>query len=208
MEAIHLPQTAENTDIIRTAVLDSGVSYSTDLDIAENIGINDAGETDNVMFDDATGHGTGVAGIIGAQDNEEGIRGIHPEAEIYSIRILNENNQTTLSQAVAGIYQAIDLGCNILNMSFGTSVQSEILHEAIRAAYEEGMLLIAAAGNQEGDPVEYPAAYEEVMAVGATDATGNKIADTCDGAEIEIFAPGRNQHCGGTGKRCSFSVVG
>ena len=190
LEAIHLPQTAENTDIIRTAVLDSGVSYSTDLDIAENIGINDAGETDNVMFDDATGHGTGVAGIIGAQDNEEGIRGIHPEAEIYSIRILNENNQTTLSQAVAGIYQAIDSGCNILNMSFGTSVQSEILHEAIRAAYEEGMLLIAAAGNQEGDPVEYPAAYEEVMAVGATDATGNKIADTCDGAEIEIFAPG------------------
>ena len=190
LDAIHLPQTIENTDVIRTAVLDSGVSYSTDLDIAENIGINDACETDNVMFDDATGHGTGIAGMIAAQDNMMGIRGIHPEAEIYSIRILNENNQATLSQAVAGIYQAIALKCNILNMSFGTRTDSEILHEAIRAAYDDGMLLIAAAGNQEGNPVEYPAAYEEVIAVGATDSTGNKIIDTCDGTEIEIFAPG------------------
>ena len=187
-----MPQTLENKneDIIRVAVLDSGVSYSTDLDIEENISVNDVGNTVNIMFDDATGHGTGMAGIIGAEDNEKGIRGIHPEAEIYSIRILDENNQATLSQTIAGIYQAIASGCNILNMSFGTSVQSEILHEAIRAAYEEGMLLIAAAGNQEGNPVEYPAAYEEVMAVGATDATGNKMSDTCDGTEIEIFAPG------------------
>lgn len=190
LDAVHLPQAIENTDIVRTAVLDSGVSYSSDLDIKENISINDVGNTVNVIFDDATGHGTGIAGIIGAKDNEKGIRGIHPEAEIYSIRILDENNQATLSQAVAGIYQAIESGCNILNMSFGTSVNSEILHEAIRAAYDAGMLLIAAAGNQEGEPVEYPAAYEEVMAVGATDTTGNKRSDTSDGTEIEIFAPG------------------
>ena len=118
LEAVHLPQAIENTDIVRTAVLDSGISYSSDLDIKENISINDVGNTVNVIFDDATGHGTGIAGMIGAKDNEKGIRGIHPEAEIYSIRILDENNQATLSQAVAGIYQVIESGCNILNKCF------------------------------------------------------------------------------------------
>ncbi len=50
------------------------------------------------MFADATGHGTALAGIIGTKDNGEGIRGIYPEAELYSIQVLDENNQTTLSQ--------------------------------------------------------------------------------------------------------------
>lgn len=150
LDAIHLPEKTKGKDEIKIAVLDSGISFSTDIDVTEHISINEENQVDNVMFADATGHGTALAGIIGAKDNGEGIRGIYPNASLYSIQVLDENNQTTLSQVIAGIYQAMEWDCNILNMSFGTEVDSELLHQAVRDAYDSGMLLIAAAGNQEG----------------------------------------------------------
>lgn len=114
LKAIHLPQEREeNQDEIKVAVLDSGVSFDKDVPMESNIAISDVLESENVMFDDASGHGTGIAGMIAAQDNEDRIRGIHPEAKVYSIRVLNENNQATLSQVIAGIYKAIDLDCLI-----------------------------------------------------------------------------------------------
>ena len=98
LDAIHLPKKTKGKDKIRVAVLDSGISFSTDIDVKEHVCINEENQVDNVMFADATGHGTALAGIIGAKDNGEGIRGIYPEAELYSIQVLDENNQTTLSQ--------------------------------------------------------------------------------------------------------------
>ncbi len=190
LDVVHLPKKTKGKDKIRVAVLDSGISFSTDIDVKEHVCINEENQVDNVMFADATGHGTALAGIIGAKDNGEGIRGIYPEAELYSIQVLDENNQTTLSQVIAGIYQAMEEDCRIINMSFGTQVDSELLHQAVRDAYDSGVLLVAAAGNQENGKVEYPAAYREVVAVGATDTTGNKVKHTSDGEEIEIFAPG------------------
>jgi len=131
-----------------------------------------------------------MAGMIGAQDNGVGIKGMNPDAEIYSIQILDENNQSTLGQVIAGIHKAIELDCDIINMSFGTTVDSQLLHDAIKEADKNGILMIAAAGNTEGGAVEYPAAYDEVLAVGASDTTGNKLDGSSDGEEIEIFAPG------------------
>ena len=96
LSAIHLPENKGEGEVIKVAVLDSGVSYDEDLPISERIMLVDGVEVENVLFDDTTGHGTGVASIIGAQDNGRGIRGINPNAEIYSIQILNENNQTNL----------------------------------------------------------------------------------------------------------------
>lgn len=190
LEAIHLPQKLSGDGQVKVAVLDSGVSFDLDIDVMEHITINEEQKVDNVLFDDATGHGTALAGIIAAKNDKDRVRGINPNAQIYSIQVLDDNNQTTLSQVVAGIYLAIDAGCDIINMSFGTTVDSEILHGAVRKAYDAGILMVAAAGNNGGRKVEFPAAYEEVMAVGSTDTTGNKISETSDGQEIEIFAPG------------------
>ena len=190
LDAIHMPESKENAGKIRIGILDSGVSFSEDVNVAQKVSLIDETKEADVLFDDLTGHGTGIAGIIAAQDNEEGITGINPGAEIYSIHILDENNQATLSKVVAGIYEAIDAGCKIINMSFGTPVDSEVLHNAVKDAHEKGILMIAAAGNTKGGQVEYPAAYEEVMAVGASDIMGNKDEETSDGSEIEIFAPG------------------
>ncbi|MDE6433131.1 MAG: S8 family serine peptidase [Lachnospiraceae bacterium] len=190
LSAIHLPEEDMGKGQIKIAVLDSGVSFDEDIPIVERIAISEGEMTDNVLFDDTTGHGTGLAGIIGAQNNGSGIRGINPDAQIYSIQILDENNQTTLSNLVAAIYKAQELDCQIINMSLGTSVNSRVLYEAVHSAYDAGILMVAAAGNAKGKAVEYPAAYEEVLAVGSTDTTGNKVESSCDGKEIEIFAPG------------------
>lgn len=190
LSAIHLPEEDMGKAQIKVAVLDSGVSFDEDIPVIERITISEGEVIDNALFDDTTGHGTGLAGIIGAQNNGSGIRGISPEAQIYSIQILDENNQTTLSNLVAAIYKAQELDCQIINMSLGTGVNSRVLYEAVRSAYDAGILMVAAAGNGKGKAVEYPAAYEEVLAVGSTDTTGNKIENSCDGEEIEIFAPG------------------
>jgi len=190
LDAIRYADSMESKDTIKVALLDSGVSFDEDIPIVERITINENNEVENVLFDDATGHGTSMAGMIGAQDNGAGIKGINPDAEIYSIQILDENNQSTLGQVIAGIHKAIELDCDIINMSFGTTVDSQLLHDAIKEADKNGILMIAAAGNTEGGAVEYPAAYDEVLAVGASDTTGNKLDGSSDGEEIEIFAPG------------------
>lgn len=189
MDAMHIVRGSDEAPV-KIALLDSGVSFDPDIELAEQITVNPENQMENPLFDDTTGHGTAMAGVIAAKDNGEGITGVNPNVQLYSVKILNCDNQTTLSQVVASIYYAMNQNCDIINMSFGTRVDSEILHQAVIDAYNQGILLIAAAGNKAGNPVEYPAAYDEVMAVGGTDAMGHKMTDTCDGEEIDILAPG------------------
>ena len=189
LDAVHLDENKAGEEKIKVAVLDSGVSFSSDIELAGSDVICESDEGVNPLFADSTGHGTAIAGIIGAKADDEGITGICPEADIYSIKILDNNNQTSLSVAVNGIYKAIENDCNIINMSFGTTVDSKILHKAVKDAYDAGILLVAAAGNSEGR-VMYPAAYDEVMAVGSTDENGRWIETTAKDENLEILAPG------------------
>jgi len=150
LKAIHLPEDNVGNEKIKVALIDSGASYDEDVPIADRIAMVDGEVVDNALFDDATGHGTGLASLIVAQDDGNGIKGINPNAEIYSIQVLDENNQTTLSNLIAAIYKAIELDCKIINLSLGTNVDSEMLHAAIRDAYDAGILIVAAAGNKKG----------------------------------------------------------
>lgn len=140
------------------------------------------------MFEDMTGHGTAIASII-AGDGEDGIRGINPNAEIYSVKVLDKNNTAPVSRIIEGIYWCIDNDIDIINMSFGTNRYSPALEQAVKAAYNSGILMIGAAGNNAGD-VEYPAAFDEVMAVGSVNPEA-QISDFSNaGEELEIAAPG------------------
>ena len=139
---------------------------------------------------DGTGHGNSVAGLIAAEDNEEGIRGIAPETEIYSIRVLDDYNKAPVSRIVEGIYMAIEEHVNIINMSFGMDTYSEALETAVRDAHKAGILLVAAAGNTGNKGVQYPAAFDEVIAVGSVDKTGEVVDSSAIGEEVEIVAPG------------------
>ena len=175
---------------IKVAVLDSGVDDGNDLDLAYSVTLVPGEEEMSPLFMDGSGHGNGVAGLIAAKDNKEGITGVNPNAEIYSIRVLDDDNRAPLSRIIEGIYMAIDQKVNIINMSFGVSQYSEALHQAVKAAERAGILMVAAAGNPGSKGVQYPAAFEEVMAVGSVDKQGVTADTSARGEELEIVAPG------------------
>ena len=176
-------------DPVKVAILDSGVDYTEDIDVYMRKNFIPGEDGISVIYEDISGHGTSVAGIIAAKDNDEGITGINPYVQLYSARILDENKQAPASRVVAAIDWAIEQDVDIINISFGTTVDSEEIHAAIRRAYDAGILIVAAAGNN--GVVEYPAAYDEVVAVGAVDAKGERTEGSAVGDELELVAPGQ-----------------
>ncbi len=172
---------------VKVALIDSGVDLFNDIDVKESINLIPGEENVLPLFWDISGHGTSIAGILAAKDNGEGITGINPDIELYSARVLDENKSAPVSRIIEAIYWAIEKKVNIISLSFGTTVRSEGLETAIRKAAEEGILIVAAAGNH--GVVEYPAAMEEVMAVGGTDPDGTVCDYSARGDEVEIVAP-------------------
>lgn len=114
--------------------------------------------------------------------------GVNPGVDLISAKVLDENNETTVDRVVAAIDWAIENEADILNMSFGMEQDSEKLHKAVKKAYDSGLLLIAAVGND--GKVEYPAAYPEVVAVGSVDSLAEQAEQSVEGKEVEVVAPG------------------
>jgi|GEM_PF-667955 len=174
---------------IKIAVIDSGISPHDDLSIAG--GYSAVSYTSS--YKDDNGHGTHVAGIIGAKHNGYGIDGIAPEAQIYAVKALDQNGSGDLQSLLQGIDWSIANGMDIVNMSLGTTSDSKILHDAVNKAYEQGVLLVAASGNDgNGKPVNYPAAYSSVVAVSATNEKNQLASFSTTGDEVEFSAPGTN----------------
>ncbi|MEC1659604.1 S8 family serine peptidase [Bacillus mojavensis] len=172
---------------VKIAVIDSGISPHDDLSISG--GYSAVSYTSS--YKDDNGHGTHVAGIIGAKHNGYGIDGVAPEAQIYAVKALDQNGSGDLQGLLKGIDWSIANGMEIVNMSLGTSSDSQILHDAMDKAYEKGVLLVAASGNDgNGKPVNYPAAYSSVVAVSATDQHNQLAAFSTTGNEVEFSAPG------------------
>jgi subtilisin len=132
-----------------------------------------------------------VAGIIAAEENGIGIIGVAPEADLYAVKVLDGAGFGTEAWIIAGIEWAVLNGIEIINLSLeGPDTQG--LHDACDIAYDAGVLLVAAGGNSlagEG-PVGYPAAYESVIAVTATDAFDMPGYFSPVGEELELAAPG------------------
>ena len=181
----------ENADNkVKLAILDSGIDAGNDIDLAYQVSLVPGEEEMTQVFMDGNGHGSSVASLIGAKDNGEGITGINPNAKIYSYRVLDDENKAPVSRIVEAIYMAISQNVNIINMSFGLNEHSKALEEAIKDAKKAGILVICAAGNTGDKGVQYPAAFEETMAVGAVDKLGNVEDYSAKGEELEIVAPG------------------
>lgn len=199
LEAVNAPK-QENIDVttasaVKVAVLDSGVSDLSGIDVKERVDFAHMGQkyvNENPMFDDPCGHGTGIAGVIAGKKGTGSLWGIAQDAEIYSVKVLNEKNETTVSKVVSGIYWCIDHGMDVINMSFGTQTNSEMLKKAIDDAKAAGIILVAAAGNQ-GDSakkMDYPAAYDGVISVGAINGKMQICDFTSDKEKVDIYAPG------------------
>jgi len=173
---------------VKVAIIDSGIDYSEDITVYERKNFVPGEDEVSILYEDASGHGTSVAGIIAAKENELGVTGVNENVELYSAKVLDMNNSAPVSRVIEAINWAIEKDVDIINLSLGTATYSASLDNAIKRAYNEGILLIAAAGN--GDGVEYPAAFDEVMAVGAVGIDGKVCKDSAKGEELDIVAPG------------------
>ena len=181
--------TVGNYDVI-VAVVDTGVYY-THVDIAPNyvaLGY-DWVNNDPDPIDDH-GHGTHCAGIIAAVlNNNMGIAGL-AQVRVMAEKVLDSGGSGYWDWVANGIVHAADHGARIISMSLGGYGESELVHEAVRYAHDAGVLVIAAAGNDNTNTKSYPAAYEEVIAVAATDQYDNKAYFSNWGNWIELAAPG------------------
>lgn len=178
---------------VKIAVVDTGVANHEDLIIAGGASFTSY----TTSFSDDNGHGTHVAGIIGARNNHFGTVGIAHESSIYAVKVLDQNGSGSLSDVIAGIDWSITNKMDIINLSLGTTVHSSTLKQVVDKADNQGILVVAAAGNNgasdgSGDTVNYPARYESVIAVSATDSRDRRASFSATGSSIEVAAPGVN----------------
>lgn len=140
---------------------------------------------------DDVGHGTHVAGIVGAKTNNQvGIASIVKDAYIMPIKV-GDASSISSPNIAKGIYYAINNGATIINLSLGGPEYSEGVHKAIKDAVNKGILVIAAAGNY-GNAVEmYPAAHPEVLSVAAVNSDNDSLWQYSNyGSWVDVSAPG------------------
>jgi subtilisin family serine protease len=134
-----------------------------------------------------------VAGTIAAIDNAEGVVGVAPEAEIYSLRVFDENAEfTNASALIEAIDWAIANGIRVLNMSLGGPENSQLEREAFDRAAQNGVLIFASSGNDGRRLTNYPAAYDGAVGVGAVDFTLARAGFSTFGESVKIVGPGVN----------------
>jgi len=172
---------------VKVAIFDSGIDLDNeDIEVAGGISFVD-GET---SYDDINGHGTAMAGVLAAKENGKGIMGIAPGIQLYSVKILNPMGQGRYSSIIAGIDWAIENDIKIISMSFGGNQNSLILKEAIKKATDNNILIIAASGNDGANSICYPAAYPEVICVGAVNWYNAIASFSNTGRQMDLVAPG------------------
>ena len=186
---------------IRIAILDSGV-YCRHADLISKC-IEQVSFVGNksLSADDILGHGTHVAGIAAAEtDNEVGIAGVAREARIGSLKVCYEDYTLQwlgIIQGVcddadiaAAITYAADMRYEVINMSLAGPQDSVTLRTAVNYAWDHGVLIVAGAGNGYSTEQLYPAAYDNVIAVGATDYFDNLAYFSTFGDWVSVLAPG------------------
>ncbi len=178
---------------ITVAVIDTGVCLThEDLQGRVLTGGYDFVDNDDDP-EDVFGHGCSVAGIIAANtDNGIGIAGFAPNSSILPVRVLGPSGSGSMADVAAGIVFAADNGADIINLSLGSMVGSQVTKDAVEYAMGKGVTVIASAGNSGGSLPGYPARYEGVVAVGAIDANGSRSSFSNKGGDI--WAPGRDVH--------------
>ncbi len=140
---------------------------------------------------DFNGHGTHVAGTIGQEtNNTTGVAGIAYDAKILPVKVMSFLGFGLDSWIINGIRWATDHGADIINLSIGGGGHSKALEDAVDYAYGKGVTVIAASGNDGSDEVDYPAAFENCIAVGAVRYDKEKTDYSNYGEDLDLVAPG------------------
>ena len=176
---------------IKVGVVDTGIANHEDLTVAGGAAFTSYTSS----YLDDNGHGTHVAGIIGAKNNGYGTVGVANEVSLYAVKVLGSDGSGYLSDIIAGIDWCITNKMDIINLSLGSSTPSTALQQEVDKAYSQGVLVVAAAGNDgtsdgSTDTVNYPAKYNSVIAVSATDSSNKRASFSSTGNTVEVAAPG------------------
>lgn len=211
MEAAWDMETGDSSVIV--AIIDTGVAYENYWkswwqryykapDLANTRFVQGADYVENDAHpNDDNSHGTHMAGTVAqSTNNGKGVAGVAFNCSLMPVKVLDRNGIGTYENVAAGIIWATNQGAKVINLSLGGSFPSETLKDAVAYAFNKGVTVIAAAGNDGPETVTYPAAYNEyVIAVGATryDETradySNYYTDTTDsviGPYVDLVAPG------------------
>ena len=202
---------------INVAVIDTGIQADHP-DLQANIkgGVNFVPTARS--WNDDNGHGTHVAGTIAALNNAIGVVGAAPNVNLYAVKVLDRTGRGLWSYVVNGINWAVSThsdadssnDINVITMSLGGSSAPVELENAVNNAYNAGIVIVAAAGN-EGDgniqttEISYPAAYSNVIAVGAIDSNENAPYWSNTGSYVDFVAPGVSIYS--TYKRSTYATM-
>ncbi|HQC15789.1 S8 family peptidase [Mesotoga prima] len=194
-ESFEFPTWLTSTgDGVNVAILDTGID-GTHPDLEGKVaGGDDFTGTDS--YSDDNGHGTHVSGTVAAiYSNNSGVYGVAPSASLYAVKVLDSTGSGYLDWIIAGIEWAIANEIDVINMSLGTTSDVQSLEDACNAAFADGVLIVAAAGNSGNKPgnrdtVEYPGGYASVIAVAASDSNDLRASFSSTGPDVELIAPG------------------
>ena len=175
---------------VTVAVIDTGVKANhEDLPNLRRVEVTNGNES--LGLDDATGHGTHVAGIIGAaMGNGKGGAGIAPGATILSLRVVNAAGYIYDSALIAALRTAVKNGAQIVNISIGGTAYNAVFQKVINEATEAGVTVVAAMGNDGTNCLNYPAGYDNVIGVVSVDRTNNRASGSSYGTWGDVAAPG------------------
>ncbi|MDP8234435.1 MAG: S8 family serine peptidase [Candidatus Saelkia tenebricola] len=170
----------EGSGSILVAVVDTGVDVN-----HEDLRDNATGDMD-VHF-----HGTHVAGTISGVDNTQGVIGVAPKCRILGVQVLGSNGSGSTAAIAQGIRRAVASGARVINLSLGGPGYCSVMHDAIKDAYNNNVVVVAAAGNSNMDAGNFcPAQLEEVICVAATDSSDGKASFSNWGDVVDVAAPG------------------
>lgn len=177
---------------VTVCIIDTGLYYLHE-DIDENYVLG--GVSQDPLSDwnsDGYGHGTHVAGTITAMDNDIGVIGVSPgKVSLYIVKVFGEDGLwTTASDLVAAAYECADNGANIISMSLSGSSGPNAERRAFEDLYEQGILSVAAASNGGNRQKKFPASYDSVISVAATDIDNNVADFSNQNKWVELAAPG------------------
>lgn len=182
---------AATSSSIKIAILDTGI-YENHPDLIGKVVARQDFTNSASGTTDIYGHGMHVAGIVAAStDNNLGVAGVCPKCTLLNVKVLNDSGSGSYSGIAKGINWAVQNGAKVINMSLGGSTRSSTLESAVNNAWNNGVVVVAAAGNSNNPSKTYPGAYNNVIAVAATDNRDKKASFSSYGAKwVDIAAPG------------------
>ncbi len=173
---------------IRVAIIDTGIDEGHP-DLASKIAVKKI--FNGTSMNDVYGHGTHVAGIIGAvTNNSQGVAGVCPDCQLVIAKALDDSGKGPDSVWIEALLWAADQNIKVVNISFGSSTNSTAKQDAINYAWNKGIVVVSSSGNNGNTQQMYPCANTNVLCVSSTDNKDQKSSFSNYGTWVDIAAPG------------------